>query len=60
MAKQSARRDVPNKILLSEREVPKTWYNVMADMPNKMAPPLNPGTREPLKPEDLTGRNQAW
>lgn len=41
------------KILLSEKEMPTKWYNIMADMPNKPMPPLNPATREPIKPEDL-------
>jgi len=41
------------KILLSEQEMPTRWYNIMADMPNKPLPPLHPGTREPIKPEDL-------
>jgi len=41
------------KILLSEKEMPTQWYNIMADMPNKPLPPLNPATREPIGPEDL-------
>ncbi|MDT8402393.1 MAG: TrpB-like pyridoxal phosphate-dependent enzyme [Bacteroidales bacterium] len=41
------------KILLSEQEMPTRWYNILADMPNKPLPPLHPGTREPIKPEDL-------
>lgn len=41
------------KITLSESEIPRQWYNVQADMPNKMAPPLHPVTREPIGPEDL-------
>jgi tryptophan synthase beta chain len=41
------------KILLTESEMPKAWYNIMADMPNKPLPPLNPATREPLGPADL-------
>ncbi|MCA1762668.1 MAG: pyridoxal-phosphate dependent enzyme [Flavobacteriales bacterium] len=42
-----------HKILLEESEMPRAWYNIMADMPNKPMPPLNPGTKEPLGPEDL-------
>ena len=30
------------KILLTEKEIPENWYNIMADMPNKPLPPLNP------------------
>lgn len=41
------------KILLSENEIPKQWYNIVADMVNKPLPPLNPATKEILKPEDL-------
>lgn len=41
------------KILLSEKEMPRQWYNVVADMPNKPLPPLNPVTREPIGPEAL-------
>lgn len=44
---------IPNKIYLSEEEIPKQWYNVRADMKNKPAPLLNPGTLQPLKPEEL-------
>jgi tryptophan synthase beta chain len=42
-----------NKIFLSEKEMPTAWYNIMADMPNKPLPPLHPGTKQPLGPEDL-------
>ena len=41
------------KTYLSESEMPRRWYNIQADMPNKMAPPLNPGTKKPIGPEDL-------
>ncbi len=41
------------KIILSEKEMPKQWYNIVADMPNKPLPPLNPSTRQPVGPEDL-------
>ena len=42
------------KILLTEKEMPRQWYNIMADMPTKPAPPLHPGTKQPVGPEDLT------
>ncbi len=45
--------EIPYKIYLSENEIPPAWYNVRADMKNKPAPLLNPGTGEPLKAEDL-------
>ena len=41
------------RYFLSEEDIPRQWYNIQADMPNKPLPPLNPATREPLKPEDL-------
>ena len=41
------------RILLSESEMPRQWYNIMADMPNKPLPPLNPATGKPAGPEDL-------
>jgi len=41
------------KILLSDKEMPRHWYNIMADMPNKPLPPLHPATGKPVGPEDL-------
>ncbi|MGC9343686.1 MAG: TrpB-like pyridoxal phosphate-dependent enzyme, partial [Bacteroidales bacterium] len=41
------------KIILEESEMPLQWYNLMADMPNKPLPPLHPGTKQPIGPEDL-------
>ncbi|MCB1674899.1 MAG: TrpB-like pyridoxal phosphate-dependent enzyme [Halioglobus sp.] len=41
------------KYLLDEDKIPTHWYNILADMPEPMAPPLNPQTREPIGPEDL-------
>ncbi len=41
------------KILLNESEMPTHWYNIVADMPNKPLPPLHPGTKKPVGPEDL-------
>jgi len=41
------------KILLSEKEMPTAWYNVMADMPNLPKPPLHPATKQPVGPQDL-------
>ena len=47
------RNEVPYKIYLAEEEMPKAWYNVRADMKNKPAPLLNPGTLQPMEFEDL-------
>lgn len=44
---------IPYKIYLDETEMPKQWYNVRADMKNKPAPLLNPGTHEPMGFDDL-------
>jgi tryptophan synthase beta chain len=41
------------KILLDESELPQNYYNIQADMPNPMLPPLHPGTKQPIGPEDL-------
>nr|WP_236263886.1 TrpB-like pyridoxal phosphate-dependent enzyme [Dysgonomonas sp. Marseille-P4677] len=41
------------KIFLSEDDIPKSWYNIVADMKNKPLPPLNPQTKEVLNPSDL-------
>lgn len=41
------------KILLSETEIPRQWYNIQADMPNKLEPALHPVTKQPVGPEDL-------
>lgn len=41
------------KIFLPESEMPTQWYNIMADMPTPMEPPLHPGTGQPVGPEDL-------
>ena len=41
------------KILLKERELPTHWYNIAADLPQPLQPPLNPDTREPIDPGDL-------
>ncbi len=42
------------KIVLSDRDIPKQWYNIMADMPHLPKPPLHPGTLKPVGPEDLS------
>lgn len=41
------------KITLEEKEMPEHWYNIVADMPNKPLPPLNPATKEPIGPDAL-------
>ena len=41
------------RFTLQENEIPKVWYNIVADMKNKPLPMLNPATKQPLKAEDL-------
>ncbi|MCD8115997.1 MAG: TrpB-like pyridoxal phosphate-dependent enzyme [Oscillospiraceae bacterium] len=47
--------DIPYKIYLDESDLPTEWYNVRADMKNKPAPLLNPGTGKPLTAEEMGG-----
>ncbi len=42
------------KVILPEKEIPRKWYNIMADMPNIPKPPLNPKTKQPVGPDDLS------
>ena len=44
---------MPKKVILSEDEIPREWYNIAADLPNGMPPPLHPGTGQPVGPDDL-------
>ncbi|MDU0457678.1 MAG: TrpB-like pyridoxal phosphate-dependent enzyme [Geobacteraceae bacterium] len=41
------------KILLSEDQIPKQWYNIIPDMPGPLAPVINPQTLKPVTPEDM-------
>jgi len=41
------------KFLLPEEEIPKAWYNILPDLPSQLPPPLHPGTKEPIGPDDL-------
>jgi tryptophan synthase beta chain len=41
------------KYLLPESEMPRQWYNVIADLPSPPPPPLHPGTGQPVGPDDL-------
>jgi len=40
----------PTKILLDESELPRRWYNVLADLPSPPPPVLHPGTLQPVGP----------
>ena len=50
-----SKNEIPYKIYLEEKEMPTCWYNVRADMKNKPAPLLNPGTGQPMTAEELSG-----
>ena len=52
MANQN--KEIPYKIYLEEKEMPRQWYNVRADMKNKPAPLLNPGTHQPMTAQELS------
>ena len=46
--------DEPVKFLLTERDIPTHWINLLPDLPGEPLPPLNPATKEPAGPGDLT------
>jgi tryptophan synthase beta chain len=41
------------RITLSEEEIPANWYNIQADLPEPLPPPLDPGTKQPVNPQAL-------
>ena len=45
--------NVPYKMYLDEKEIPKKWYNVRSDMKTKQAPLIHPGTLKPMTAADL-------
>lgn len=47
------KRTIPYKLILEERELPRYWYNVRADMEKKPAPLLDPTTMQPISEETL-------
>ena len=51
--KEKTVKDIPYKIYLEEKEMPKYWYNLRADMKKKPAPLVNPGTGKPVTAADL-------
>jgi len=42
------------RFLLDENDLPKTWYNILADSPVAPSPVLHPGTKEPVTPDFLS------
>lgn len=49
-----SKTEIPYKIYLEENEMPKSWYNLRADMKNKPAPLLNPATMAPATLDELS------
>src|SRR6266699_744091 len=45
--------NVHTKFLLNEDEMPRSWYNIAADLPRPPDPVLHPGTKQPVTPDDL-------
>ncbi|HOX28113.1 MAG TPA: TrpB-like pyridoxal phosphate-dependent enzyme [bacterium] len=41
------------KIIMSEQDIPRKWYNIQPDLPRPLDPPLHPATNQPLGPDDL-------
>ena len=41
------------KYLLDEEQIPKSWYNLSADLPEPVPPVLHSGTQQPIGPADL-------
>ena len=48
------RKDNVTKVILDECQIPKQWYNIVADMPNKPAPYYNPQTCKVATPDDMS------
>lgn len=42
------------RFLLAEEDIPRQWYNIQAEMPNKPLPILNPATRKPITLDELS------
>ena len=43
----------PTRFTLAQADIPKQWYNLLADFPEPLPPPLHPGTKQPIPPEAL-------
>src|SRR4030042_3289990 len=41
------------KVFLKEKDIPKQWYNIQADLPSPLQPIIHPGTGKPIGPQDL-------
>ena len=45
--------DATTKYVLDESDIPRAWYNLAADLPERPPPVLHPGTKRPIGPGDL-------
>jgi tryptophan synthase beta chain len=43
----------PTQFVLPQADIPQQWYNLLADFPEPLPPPLHPGTKQPMPPEGL-------
>src|SRR5260370_37753151 len=43
----------PARIILSQEEIPTSWYNIQADLNEPLPPPLDPATKQPVNPQSL-------
>lgn len=50
--RMSSKKHVPYRVYLGEKELPESWYNIRADLPN-LSPYLNPATKKPVTPDDM-------
>lgn len=48
-----SKKQIPYKIMLSEKDIPKRWYNIMADMKRLPPPPLSAATKKPVTQSEL-------
>ena len=44
----------PTRFTLPQSDIPKQWYNLLADFPEPLPPPLHPGTKQPVTPDVMT------
>jgi len=40
-------------VFLDQDQIPESWYNIQADLPEPLPPPLDPSTLKPISPEPL-------
>ncbi len=45
---------IPHEIILPQSEIPKYWYNIVADMKEPLPPPISPATKKPMTADELS------